>query len=317
MAELLSIIVLSYKNGNLLFETLDSVMGQDYPNIEIVVCDDASPDFKMEQVETYIREKKGSNISNTVIIVNQQNVGTVKNLNIGIKASNGVFIKAIAGDDTLASADVCSRQIQYLNARQEVLFVTGNTVECDGEMNPVSMSGFLFDNDQEPLLRDNNKLLKYVTQKNQKALATQAMCFRREFFDENGFYNEEFLLIEDLPMAVRIVTDGMQIGYINMPCVKHRGQVGISTSNTIFDVRRLTYYKDLEKYYSISLKPIENKIGRTYVGMRHGVIRLRIEYCKLENASSLKKLVKIVRYSPYLAYYAVTQAGRVVFYMKK
>ena len=316
MADLLSIIVLSYKNGDMLFETLDSILSQDYQNIEIIICDDASPEFDTSKIERYFHNKAGKNITNYIIIVNSQNVGTVKNINIGIKASNGVFIKAIAGDDMLAAPSVCTRQIQYLREKKDIEVVTGNTIECDGNMNPISYSGFLFDNDEEPIFSDKNILLKYVTRINQKALATQAMCFRKSFFFQHGFYDEDFLLVEDLPMAIRMVDSGKQIGYINTPCVMHRGQVGVSTSNKAFDIHKLRYYRDLEKYYVKSLIPLENKIGRSYVRMRHGLIRFRIAYCELENPSMMKKIMLCIRFFPYLMYYIATQTDRVGFYIK-
>ena len=54
MDKVLSIVVLSYKNGGMLLETIDSILNQDYPSIEIVICDDASPDFDSSRLKQYI-----------------------------------------------------------------------------------------------------------------------------------------------------------------------------------------------------------------------------------------------------------------------
>ena len=70
MDNLLTVIVLSYRNGAMLYETLDSVMEQTCADIEIVVCDDASPGFEKSKVETYIADRNRGNISNVNIIVN-------------------------------------------------------------------------------------------------------------------------------------------------------------------------------------------------------------------------------------------------------
>ena len=316
MENLLTVIVLSYRNGGMLYETLDSVLEQTYPEIEVMVCDDASPDFDAKSVEEYIAAHNRGNVSNVNVIANRTNAGTVKNLNHGISAAKGSFLKVIAGDDLFASPDVCSVQVEYLKIHPEMNLVVGNIVECDDKMNPRSMSGFLFENDRNPLLQNRKALLRHLVRKAPKALATQAICFRKAFFDKNGLYDEEFRLIEDLPMAIRIAENEERFGYLNLPCVKHRGSVGISTSNEAFDVRRIQYYEDLEKFYTVSLMPARSVIGNTYVRMRHGVCKFRIEYCKLDPPSLPNKLKTILRYLPHLLYYMLTKTDRAFFYLR-
>ena len=316
MDNLLTVVILSYKNGGLLYETIDSVLEQTYPDIEIVVCDDASPEFEKEKLEEYISSRNRGNISNVKFIANRTNAGTVKNLNRGIAAARGAFLKVIAGDDLFASPDVCAIQIEYLKEHPDANLVVGNIVECDDRMNPQSMSGFLLKDDRNPLFHDRNALLKYLARKGQKALATQAICFRKAFFDRNGLYDETFRLIEDLPMAIRIAEKEMTIGYIDLPCVKHRGRGGVSTSNEAFDVHRLQYYEDLEKFYTVSLMPVRHIVGSTFVRMRHGVCKFRIEYCKLNPPTSWNKMKTVIRYLPHLTYYALTKADRVMFYLR-
>ena len=316
MENLLTVVILSYKNGGMLYETLDSVLEQTWPDIEIVLCDDASPDFEKEKAEEYIVSHNRGNISNVKIVVNPSNAGTVKNLNRGIAAARGGFLKVIAGDDFFASPDVCSIQIGYLKEHPGTDLVVGNIVECDDKMNPQSMSGFLLESDRDPLFQNKTALLKYLSRKGQKALATQAICFRKAFFDRNGLYDERFRLIEDLPMAIRIAEKEEEIGYLNFPCVKHRGSVGVSTSGDAFNIRRIQYYEDLEKFYTISLMPVRHVVGNTFVRMRHGVCKFRIEYCRLNPPTIWNKLKTVVRYLPHLTYYALTKTDRVFFYLR-
>ena len=316
MDDLLSIIILTYKNGSLLHETIESIFEQDYPAIELIVCDDATPGFDTGELERFIAEKKKGNIVSSIIIANETNAGTVRNLNNGIRRANGAYIKAIAGDDQLAAPDVCSRQIAYLKTHGDTAVVAGNIMECDAAMTPVSQSGFLLKDDTDPLFRNREKMLKYVCRENQKALATQVLCFRKDFFDKHGLYDESFFLTEDLPMAVRIVEKEEKIGYLNCPCAKHRGETGVSTSAIAFDPRRIRYYEDLEHYFA-SLVPLQDIIGRRYVQMRRRVCQFRIEYCQLQSASLPKKLAVIFKYLIPLTYYFTTNLRRACFYLAK
>ena len=316
MENLLTVIVLSYRNGRMLYETLDSVLEQSYPAIEIVVCDDASPDFEAQKVKEYISAHNRGNISGVNIIVNPVNVGTVKNLNRGISAARGSFLKVIAGDDLFASPDVCQIQAGYLVSHPDMNLVVGYIVECDDKMNPQSKSGCLPGKDGNPLIQNREALLRYLVRKDPKALATQAICFRKAFFEKNGLYDEMFRLVEDLPMAVRIAENGERFGYLDLPSVKHRGSVGTSTSNKAFDARKLRYYEDLERFYAVSVMPVRSVVGSAYVRMRHDVCKFRIEYCKLDPPTLPGKLRTIIRYLPHLACYALARMDRVLFYLR-
>lgn len=48
--KLVSVIVLSYRSAETIVETLDSIKNQTYPNIELIVTDDASPDNTVQVV---------------------------------------------------------------------------------------------------------------------------------------------------------------------------------------------------------------------------------------------------------------------------
>lgn len=64
---LVSIIVLTYLQRHILNDCIDSILSQDYPNIELIICDDCSADFDCDEVYQYIEQNKKSNISNIVI----------------------------------------------------------------------------------------------------------------------------------------------------------------------------------------------------------------------------------------------------------
>ena len=55
---LLTCIVLTYRNGEFLYETIDSILMQDYPHIELIVAEDGAPDFDAETLRKYIGQKK-------------------------------------------------------------------------------------------------------------------------------------------------------------------------------------------------------------------------------------------------------------------
>ena len=53
---LVSIIVVSYNHSGYIKENLDSVKNQTYPNIQLIVADDASPDNSAEVFEQWLKD---------------------------------------------------------------------------------------------------------------------------------------------------------------------------------------------------------------------------------------------------------------------
>lgn len=97
--KLLSILIVTFKQIEYLYSTVDSVLSQDYPYIEVIISDDNTPDFPTNEVEQYIENNKKSNLVRYSVIHNMTNSGTVRNINIGLKRCSGECIKIIAGDD--------------------------------------------------------------------------------------------------------------------------------------------------------------------------------------------------------------------------
>lgn len=316
--DMLSIIVLTYKHGKFLYETLDSVLSQDYPRIQLIVAEDGAKDFDTDAVRLYITTHAKSNLIDCKILHPSTNSGTVKNLNKGLNEAQGGYIKIIAGDDTFASANVASNQVAYLKANLDKMLVVGSIVECDANMVPIETGNQNSEIVEKVMNGSREQMLRYFCRSNSSFIATQAICFRKEFFIKRGTYDERFKLIEDLPMAVRIISEDIPFGYQNSPCVNHRGSVGVSTSSNPFEASKVPYYQDLLSYYDLILEPVKNIVGKTFVNMRRALIAFRIEYSQIkkENGSGINRAGLIVKNIAPITYYAFSRFGRFLNYVK-
>ena len=94
---LASIVLLTYKQEDFVEEALRSLLKQDWPNFEIIIADDASPDRTLE----VIRETLAS-VQTTVpvrLLSSEVNRGLATNWNRAVAAASGQVIIAAAGDD--------------------------------------------------------------------------------------------------------------------------------------------------------------------------------------------------------------------------
>lgn len=90
---LVSVVIPCYNYGSYLEDAVDSVKGQTYPNIEIIVVNDGSTDVYTNDVFKRLHGVKK---------INQRNQGLPATRNNGIRYAKGKYICCLDADDKLA-----------------------------------------------------------------------------------------------------------------------------------------------------------------------------------------------------------------------
>ncbi len=93
MNELISVVLPVYKVEKYLSRCIDSVIGQSYENLEIILVDDGSPDKCGEICDNYAK------IDNRIKVIHKANGGLSDARNAGIREAKGEFITFIDSDD--------------------------------------------------------------------------------------------------------------------------------------------------------------------------------------------------------------------------
>lgn len=91
---LVSVIIPAYNHELFIAEAIDSVTGQDYPHLEIVVVDDGSQDATYAQAEQSL-----ARCGRPYRLVHQENRGAHAALNYGISLAQGEYIAILNSDD--------------------------------------------------------------------------------------------------------------------------------------------------------------------------------------------------------------------------
>lgn len=281
---LLSVVVVTCNQMNYIFSTLDSILCQSYPNIELIVCDDASTQFDAEAVRQYIQLHNRGNITAFTVWHNAENLGTVKNINHGLQMAAGEYLKVIAGDDWFYDESVFLIQMDYLLSHEELL-VTGKTQNCDACMNPIEDPQTDVSNQYLPMFYcgDSRKMAELSRRYHLCPYVTQAFCFRRRFFEEYGWFDESYFLMEDTPMLAKIIRLAIPVGYCDAFAVKHRSSVGVSSNQTVFSKRQIRYYEDVIHCIEREYAPYPEIFNAGDVRRRLKITRYRRDMCLAEN----------------------------------
>lgn len=231
-----SIIVLCYRHFEYLFTAIDSVLTQDYPNIELITSDDGSADFPYKEIETYINARKHSNITRTIIRQQQENSGTVRHLNAAVKECAGEYIIALAGDDALAGTDTLSQYVQGFWEAPDNCYIEMAQTAMYGENLRHIEYYYAKPMVQEALratCKSTDRLYQLLVQ-HSPCLPSTSTCFRKDFFSKFGEFNEEYSLVEDYPMHLRLAQEHWIIHYRDFVAIKHRhGGISHGQKNTL------------------------------------------------------------------------------------
>lgn len=117
---LVSIVVATYNGMRYVAKQLDSLLAQTYPNIEIVITDDASSDGTPRLLQAYA-EKHAS----IRLLLNRENAGYVKNFETGMLAAQGDLI-ALSDQDDIWKPEKIERMVAVMGD-EEILY-------CDSEL---------------------------------------------------------------------------------------------------------------------------------------------------------------------------------------
>lgn len=101
MSETVSVIVTAYNLERYLSKCLDSILAQTYPELEVIVIDDASTDKTKLICDEY--EKKDQRVR---VIHLAKNGGVSNARNVAIENAKGTYLTFIDGDDWINTAYV-------------------------------------------------------------------------------------------------------------------------------------------------------------------------------------------------------------------
>jgi glycosyltransferase involved in cell wall biosynthesis len=199
-----SVIIPAFNAEAFIGETLDSVLAQTYPNLEVVVCDDGSVDGTRQRVEAYAPHVKYVYSANSGAPARPRNVGTL--------ASGGELLAFIDADDLMAPQRIAA-QVDFLSQHPEVGLVFSDYEEFGTDK---TTDGGHFETC--PLLHE---LLDYNSETEQglvldPATATELLLtenfgsssptVRRRVVEKVGGYDESLPSSEDFEFQFRVAS---------------------------------------------------------------------------------------------------------------
>lgn len=125
---LVSVLIPAYNHENYIQETIESIINQTYPNIELIILDDGSKDKTWDKIAEL--KEKCENRFVKIHFESKQNEGTCMTLNKLLKLSSGEFIYIIASDD-LAKPQAIEKEVEFLQNNSDYALAIGDNEYVD------------------------------------------------------------------------------------------------------------------------------------------------------------------------------------------
>ncbi len=255
--ELLSIILLSYKNLPLLREMLPTVYTQDYPALQLIISDDGSEGFDAKALKAEIDAARPANLLEVLVRTGGQNQGTVRNVEAALALCRGAYIWILAADDCIADATAAGRFVRAFQADASVQLLCAQVDMYSEDMR--EKLGEALSPQRLRLLEAGTALEQFAEFARDCCLPAAGVCYRASAFAHIGPLPRECRLIEDWPAYIRLARKGFVARRLAGTVARHR-HGGISSS-------ALRYPSAAQRWYSKDLLFVYRHEVRPFLGL--------------------------------------------------
>jgi glycosyltransferase involved in cell wall biosynthesis len=192
---LVSLLLTSYNHERFVRQALDSVLAQNYSNLDVIITDDYSTDASAAVIEAWLAETGYP----ATFIANKTNRGICAVRNTALAHARGKYICTLAADDWYEDDHVSLHVSAFENMTNDVAFIFSqvNVVDSDGVLIPQSDK-----NSVETIMQNlTTPLFERLLSGN--FITAPATTIRRSALDAVGGYDES-LYFEDWDMWLRL-----------------------------------------------------------------------------------------------------------------
>jgi len=203
--ELVSAIITTHNRKDMVQKAINSVLNQTYPNIELLVVDDASDDDARELLENLSKQKKFTYI----YIPKAESKGGNYARNLGIKNSKGKYV-ALLDDDDEWMPEKISMQVEFLQNNTDCKMVSCLRMrEFDYERKVPQKETEIIEGDIKQLVFAK---IPFVT-------STVLIC--RDSLSEVGLFDENLSFWQEYELSIRLAQVS-KLGYVHQHLCLYR-----------------------------------------------------------------------------------------------
>jgi glycosyltransferase involved in cell wall biosynthesis len=235
----ISIVTPSFNQAQYLEQTINSVLNQNYPNLEYIIVDGGSTDGSVDIIKNYEKHLK--------FWISEKDKGQANAINIGLQYCTGKIFNWLNSDDYLASGALTN--IANAFDDNEVHAVAGQTIYF-GE------SGF-----QDPIQLAKLTSRNLLLWKQGVRFIQPGLWMNRSLIEPCGGIDESFHYAFDWDLVIRYLFKFPRVKYLSVPLVYFRLH---ENSKTVSSLSKFHNEEEqiIEKYKSFEAWQSLGRVGQ-------------------------------------------------------
>ncbi len=223
---LISVVVPCFRHERFVADCLDSVYNQTYPEIELIVIDDKSPDRTFEiAADLCSSQRYRERFSKISCHRNPENLGAHASLNKGVRLARGETISLLNSDDLYHSLRIATLSEALHDAKTDFAF--SNYVFIDSANREVSFDLLFIELQTWTVTAQSSfPALSFAFLQRQIALSTGNFFFTKRLYDQvGGFLDLKYC--HDLDFALQAIRY-CEPAFLDKPYYRYRVHEGNS-----------------------------------------------------------------------------------------
>jgi len=211
--QLVSVIIPTYKRSDFLCATIDSVLAQTYPNIEIIVVDDNGVGTSYQKA-TELKLRSYIDTGKIIYICHDANKNGSAARNTGFRASHGEYINFLDDDDELMPCKIEMQVNRLANTDGTIgaTYCNAKTIRIKGVINKKIEKITNYS-------QEGNILKEYLLSK--CCFNTSAILIKRHVIVELQGFDESYYRHQDVEFMTRFFEDYEIVCTGLMPLLKY------------------------------------------------------------------------------------------------
>lgn len=287
---LVSVIMKSYNHASFVAESIESVLGQDFRDFELIIVDDASTDASRQVIERYAEQDPRIRV-----IFHERNIGISKVVNDGIDAARGKFIAQIDSDDVWVP-DKLTKQLAVLEHDEDlIVWSEGELIDHAGRSIGKSFSESLSEGQGYASTTKSGHIWQELVREN-FILGSTVLYKKRNLGHVR--YDEELLYLNDHKFYLELARQ-RQFHYIAEPLAKYRlhGDNTLASSGSEAFKRHRIAEKEYISIVEDEMRQYDDEITRETRAVIYGIMS-SIYYSAGETKKALHFFLRAVKCNP-------------------
>ncbi len=268
----ISIITPNYNYAEFIRQTIESIIAQNYDNVEHIIVDDCSTDNSVELINTY----KKKHPERIILLKNSTNKGQTPSINKALRHATGDIIGWINSDDYYCP-DIFGEIAAAFekNANTDIVYGPVNMVDLEGR--------FVY---KLRPLKFNYKRAAFTGFTN--ALTSNGVFWRKKLTDQRGLMMDDLRCCMDATYFAKITYQaGMR--KIKKPIANHRKHITLASTldpdweTTMHNERKLAWHIAADNLFpNKKPSPLKLKLMKIFYSWQHRLLKNLMFYPVLQ-----------------------------------